>query len=118
MSIAEKIKAIPKEILQKNDELNAYLDSIAVSEFYAKICKEDGVSYEEAIRLCQEDPKYSMGLKMCSPAVITMLQLPGGKEKFASWLTPEELEIFNSPEMPKNFRALVKKEKKKQRAKA
>lgn len=100
MTIKEKILNIPQSILAKNDELNAYLDSIAVQEYYAKICKEDGVTYEEAIRLCETEPKYSMGLKMCSPAVITMLQLPGGKKKFASWLTPEELQIFCSPDMP------------------
>jgi len=100
MTIKEKILNIPQSILAKNDELNAYLDAIAVQEYYAKICKEDGVSYEEAIRLCETEPKYSMGLKMCSPAVITMLQLPGGKKKFASWLTPEELQIFCSPDMP------------------
>lgn len=100
MTIAEKIKAIPEGMLQKNDELNAYLDQIAISEYYAKICKEDNVTYEQALELCATDPKYSMGLKMCSPAVITMLQLPGGKKKFASWLTPEELEVFCGPEMP------------------
>ena len=99
-TLAEKIKAIPKGILDKNEELNAYLDQIAISEYYAKICKEDGVTYEEAVQLCIMEPKYSMGLKMCSPAVITMLQLPGGKKKFAEWLTPEELAIFCSPEMP------------------
>lgn len=99
-TITDKIRAIPQGIINKTDEINAYLDSIAVSEYYAKICKEDGVTYEEAVELCRTDPKYSMGLKMCSPAVITMLQLPGGKKKFASWLTPEELAIFCGPDMP------------------
>ena len=100
MGIKEKIMAMPEGIKNKNDEINAYFDAVAVQEYYAKICKEDGVTYEEAIRLCQTEPKYSMGLKMCSPAVMVMLTFPGGKKKFASWLTPEELEIFCGPEMP------------------
>ena len=84
----------------QNEEFNAYLDNVAVMEYYERICKEDGVTFEEAVKLCETEPKYSMGLKMASPAVITMLALPGGKKKFATWLTPEELEIFCGPEMP------------------
>ena len=33
-------------------------------------------------RLCQTEPKYSMGLKMCSPAVVMMLTMRGGVERF------------------------------------
>ena len=72
---------------------------------------------KEAVELCKTEPKYSMGLKMCSPAVVMMLQTKKGQEKFRSWLTPEELAIFDSPECPKNFRQMIKKEKKKQGAK-
>lgn len=100
MTVKDKILAIPKSVWKADEELNNYLDSIAVSEYYAKICKEDGVSFEEAIHLCETEPKYSMGLKMCSPAVVTMLQFSKGRQKFASWLTPEELKIFCGPEMP------------------
>ena len=101
----------------KVEEVNSILDNQAVMKYYETICKEDGVTFEEAIELCQTEPKYSMGLKMCSPAVIMMLRTKKGQEKFRTWLTPEELAIFDSPECPKNFREMIRKEKKKQKGK-
>ena len=112
MGIIQKTKELA---WTKVEEVNSYLDNQSVMKYYQKICEEDGVTFEEAIELCQTEPKYSMGLKMCSSAVIMMLRTKKGQEKFRTWLTPEELAIFDSPECPKNFREMIKKEKKKQK---
>lgn len=57
-----------------------------------------------------------MGLKMCSPAIIAMLTMRGGKDRFRRMLTDEERAIFDSEVDGKiNFRRAVKKEHKKQK---
>ena len=114
MEIFKKTKELAWD---KVEEVNATLDAQCVMKYYREICEEDGVTFEEAVELCQTEPKYSMGLKMCSPAVIMMLRTKKGQDKFRTWLTPEELAIFDSDECPKNFRQMIKKEKKKQGAK-
>lgn len=104
---------------ERVEELNRQLDDESVRRYIAKIMKEDGVSYEEAWRLVREEPKYSIGFKMCSPAVITMLTMRGGKARFRKMLTPEELEIFDTEVDGKiNFRQAVKREHKRQKKEA
>ena len=98
----------------KIEEWNRILDDESIKRYIAKIQKEDGVSYEEAWKLCQTEPKYSMGLKMCSPAIVIMLTKRGGVERFRKMLTPEELEIFDSEVKGKiDFRKAVRQQKKK-----
>lgn len=111
-----KIREIKGLAWDKIEEINQTLDNQVVMKYYGKIMEEDGVTFEEAVQLCQTEPKYSMGLKMASPAVVMMLQTKKGRKTFESWLTPEELAVWNSPECPKNFRQMIKKEKKKQGA--
>ena len=115
MGIIQKTKDLAWD---KVEEVNSILDNQAVMAYYRKICEEDGVTFEEAVQLCQTEPKYSMGLKMCSPAVIMMLRTKKGQDRFRTWLTPEELAIFDSDECPKNFRQMIRNEKKRQKAKA
>lgn len=99
----------------KIEELNALYDAEAQARFIRRIMEEDGVSYDEAWRLVREEPKYSMGWKMCSPAVVMMLKMPGGKEKFRKWLTPEELEIFDRDVAPMNLRKIYKDAKRREK---
>ena len=103
---------------EKVEQWNKILDDESVRRWIADIQKTDGVSYEEAWNLCLTDPKYSMGLKMCSPAIMMMLKMPGGVERFRKMLTPEELEIFDSEVNGKiNFRQAIRKEKRRQQKK-
>lgn len=95
---------------------NQRLDDEAVVRYIQKIMDEDKVSYEEAWRLCREEPKYSMGLKMCSPAIVLMLRSKKGQDRFREMLTPEELEVFDSEVAGKiNFKSAVKKEYRRQK---
>ncbi len=112
MGIIQKTKDLAWD---KVYEINDILDNQAVMKYYQKICEEDGVTFEEAVQLCQTEPKYSMGLKMCSPAVVMMLRTKKGQDTFRTWLTPEELVIFDSDECPKNFRQMIRNEKKRQK---
>lgn len=101
---------------ERIEEWNQKLDDESIKRYIAKIQKEDGVTYEEAWRLVREDPKYSMGFKMCSPAIVTMLTMRGGKARFRKMLTPEELKIFDEEVDGKiNFRSAVKHEMKRQK---
>jgi len=98
------------------EDYNQRLDDEAVVRYIQKIMDEDKVSYEEAWRLCREEPKYSMGLKMCSPAIVLMLRSKKGQDRFREMLTPEELEVFNSEVAGKiNFKSAVKKEYRRQK---
>lgn len=100
----------------KIEDYNQRLDDEAVVRYIQKIMDEDKVSYEEAWRLCREEPKYSMGLKMCSPAIILMLRSKRGQDRFREMLTPEELEVFDSEVAGKiNFKSAVKKEYRRQK---
>lgn len=120
MIVTGKMKAAMRELKaagwDKIEQWNQKLDDESIKRYIAKIMKEDGVTYEEAWELCKNDPKYSMGLKMCSPAVITMLTMRGGKARFRKMLTPEEAEIFDTEVDGKiNFRSAVKHEMKHQK---
>ena len=100
----------------KIEDYNQRLDDEAVVRYIQKIMDEDKVSYEEAWRLCREEPKYSMGLKMCSPAIVLMLRSKKGQDRFREMLTPEELEVFDSEVAGKiNIKSAVKKEFRRQK---
>ena len=100
----------------KIEDYNQRLDDEAVVRYIQKIMDEDKVSYEEAWRLCREEPKYSMGLKMCSPAIVLMLRSKKGQDRFREMLTPEELEVFDSEVAGTiNIKSAVKKEFRRQK---
>ena len=100
MIVSGKLKAAMRGLKaagwDRIEQWNQKLDDESVKRYIAKIMQEDGVTWEEAWKLCQTDPKYSMGLKMCSPAVIMMLTMRGGKARFRQMLTPEEAALFDS----------------------
>ena len=93
------------------------LTDAASRERYVKmIMREDKVDEAEAWRLIREDPKYSMGFKMCSPVIVTSLKTARGRAEFRQCLTPEELEIFDNEVDGKiNFRSAIKAEKRRQK---
>lgn len=115
---AERAKAgitgIKEEMWRKIEDANAILDMESVSRYYRMIAKDEGVTVSEAMDLCVTEPKYSLGLKMASPAVVMMLRSARGKKTFEGWLTPEEKEEWDKVK-DLNFRQLIKKEKKKQK---
>lgn len=111
-------KAMKDAGKDKIDDFGQLLDAESRSRFIAKICKEDGVDEAEAWRLIREEPKYSMGFKMCSPAVVMSLKSKRGKEKFREILTPDELRIFDEEVDGKiDFKSAIKNEFKLQKKK-
>lgn len=120
INVMTKLKELKKRITAKGwesiEDWNYVLDQESRSRYIQKIMKEDQVDYDEAWRLVREEPKYSMGYKMCSPAIVMMLKMRGGKETFRGMLTPEELEVFDSEVDGKvNFRKAIKTEFKRQK---
>lgn len=120
MIVSKKLLAYMRSLKdagwEQIEQWNAKLDDESIKRYIAKIQQEDGVTYDEAWRLVREEPKYSMGFKMCSPAVVMMLTMRGGKARFRKMLTPEEQEIFDSEVDGKiNFKSAVKHEMKHQR---
>lgn len=120
INVMTKLKELKKRITAKGwesiEDWNYVLDQESRSRYIQKIMKEDQVDYDEAWRLVREEPKYSMGYKMCSPAIVMMLKMRGGKETFRGMLTPEELEVFdNEVDGKVNFKKAIKTEFKRQK---
>lgn len=120
INIMTKLKELKKRITAKGwesiEDWNFVLDQESRSRYIQKIMKEDQVDYDEAWRLVREEPKYSMGYKMCSPAIVMMLRMRGGKETFRSMLTPEELQVFDEEVDGKiNLKRAIKTEFKRQK---
>lgn len=110
----------------KIEQYNSYLDAESLNRYYKKVMKWENCTYEEAIQLCNTNLTYRLGKKTCSPAIIEMLKIPDGSgiERFRRWLTPEEDELFMSPECPHTpeefsiiWKKRYKREKKKQKIK-
>lgn len=98
------------------DDFAGLLDAESRTRFIAKICKEDGVDEAEAWRLIREDPKYSMGFKMCSPFIVAKLSTKKGQKQFRDILTPEEQAIWDNEVIGHiDFKDAIRKEKKKQK---
>lgn len=121
INVMTKLKELKKKITAKGwesiEDWNYVLDQESRSRYIQKIMKEDQVDYDEAWRLVREEPKYSMGYKMCSPSIVMMLRMRGGKETFRSMLTPEELQVFDDEVDGKiNFKRAIKTEFKRQKA--
>ena len=120
MIISDKILAAMRACKSagwdKVEQWNQYLDDESVRRYIERIRKDDGVSYDEAWELCRTDPKYSLGLKMCSPSIVMKLTTRGGPEWFRKMLTDEEKALFDSEVVGKiNFRKVVKHEFKRQK---
>ena len=116
MGAREAMRRVRELGWDKIEEYNQRLDDETVMRYIKRIMEEDHVGYEEAWRLCREEPKYSMGLKMASPAIVMMLRSEKGRARFREMLTPEELEIFDKEVAGKiNFKSAVKKEYRRQK---
>lgn len=116
MGITDGFRALKRYGWDKIEEWNRILDDESIRRYIDKICKEDGVTPEEAWNLVQNEPKYSMGYKMCSPAIVMMLKSKKGQDRFREMLTPEELALFDEQVADKiNFRKAIKHELKVQK---
>jgi hypothetical protein len=116
MSLKEKIEKLEsgKEILEiklMNARMNA--EAQALMQFYGKIAKEDGVTVEEAIEMCDTIPQYSLGRKLQIYMVRSSMDLRHKKEhlrEFMANLTPEEREIYERDVKNMNLGKMVKEE--------
>lgn len=114
LRMREKMRGIKKAASDKVDDYKIRLDSECQMKYLKKIQKEDRVSYEEAVRLTQEDPKYSLGWKLCSPDAVADMMTESGRRRIKRTLTPEELEIFERDVEPMGLTKIVTGEIKRQ----
>lgn len=96
-------------------EINDQLDGMARAQFLSAVAKDEGVDMEEAMRMCMEVPKYSLGYKMASPAMLRMASSKKYVDAFKATLTPEELEIFENEVQPMGLKGLMKDEMRRKR---
>ena len=114
LRMREKMRGIRKATSDKVDDYKLRLDYECQLKYLKKIQKEDGVSYEEAVRLTQEDPKYSLGWKLCSPDAVADMMTESGRRRIKRTLTPEELEIFERDVEPMGLKRIITGEIKRQ----
>lgn len=103
------------------DDFTGLLDNESKRRYICKICEEDAVDEAEAWRLVREDPKYSLGMKLCSPIVIAEMSTRKGQSKFRDMLTTEERRIWDEEvvghiNIKKAIKDEVRKQKKKMRS--
>ena len=75
--------------------------------------KEDGVGIEEACRLCREDPKYSLGVKLQKYMIRSTTDIRHirmHKRELMDSLSDEELKIYNEEVKDMNMKKMVKDE--------
>ena len=73
-------------------------ESAAIAQFYEKVAKEDGISYDEAVFLCQTEPKYMLGLKMqryMIRAVADPRHANKHRDEMLATLSPEEMKLYD-----------------------
>lgn len=108
-------KEMKQGIGEKAVEINDILGNQAKMDFVRKVAEDEGVSIESALDMCANVPKYSLGMKMASPADLMMAASKKYVDAFKRGLTPEELEIFEKEVEPMGLAKLVKEEKRRQR---
>lgn len=106
---------ISEAMWDKITDINAMMDAQAQARYIEMIRKDEGITFDEAIILIDKTPKYSLGMKMCSPAVMIMLTKSKGRQKFREWLTPEELVIFDGEVATMNLKGMMRREMKRQK---
>lgn len=102
-------------VVEKLREIGYTIDAQVRAQFIPEIMRIDGVSQEEAFRLVAEDPKYSLGWKLCGCPIIKIATSKKSAEKFREILTPEEDEIFVNEVLKLNLAKMITKEERKQR---
>lgn len=110
-----KLRNIKNGIEDKVWEVNDRLDSQCRAQFVSQVAEDEGVTMAEAFTMCETVPKYSLGMKMCSPAIMLWIRKKKGSEKFKTMLTPEELKIYEEEVEPMNLAFMMKSEFKSQK---
>lgn len=89
----------------------------AIYDLQVKMAAEDGVSLEEMMRMCIEEPKYSLAVKLQRYMVDSSLQptkMKKLKKEFIESLTPEERKIYDEEVVGMDMHGMVKKAVKEQ----
>ena len=55
---------IKERITNFTEDKRIQAEGMAVNEFYNKVMKEDGLTWEETLEICRTEPKYSLGVKL------------------------------------------------------
>lgn len=92
------ISNIKAGIREKMDFINGTMVSYNIQRYYQDLANEKGISYHEAVELCETDPEASLGLKLADPENMFKCTTKKGMERFKATLTPEELAIFSEDE--------------------
>lgn len=123
MAIFEKISdgghGIKQSLDDKIYQARSAAEFQALHKFYMNICKEDGVTYDEAKALCDTDPKYSLGRKMQIYMIRASLDprhMKQHKREMLALLSDEERKIYDEEVVPLKMGKMVKDEVKRQYA--
>lgn len=116
MTFRDKIRQSKEGFNDRLEDARAQARMSAINQFYQKVMKEDGITYEECLELCKTDPKYSLGVKLQIYMVDAALDVRHKKKHLKylqQSLTPEEKEIYENEVVPMKMgniiRAAVKK---------
>ena len=108
MSIRDKIREGKERASNFYGTVNDSTTFYNLQRYYRLVMAEKNCTYEEAVKLCETDPEFSLGLKLADPANVLMCCRKKGKEKFRNTLTDEEREIFDK-DKNKNFLRQIRK---------
>lgn len=121
-TMKERIKgalAVPKE---KALEVSDQMDAQTQMRYIQKVADDEGWTFEEAIRKCcgsdeEKDPKYSMGYKMASPAMLIFIKSKKSNSDYFKehYLNDKERAIYEAEVENMNLRDMWKKEERKQK---
>lgn len=121
-TLVQRIKATFSDAKMSLDDkiynIRSMAEAQAVSQFYSKIMEEDDVTWDEAIWMCNNDPKYSLGRKLQIYMVRMSFDprhMKQHKKEMLSLLTSEEMEIYQNEVQGMNIGKMVKEEFKRQR---
>ena len=102
---------IKKQVGEKIEDFRYRAESMAVVQFYQKVAKEDNISYNDAVYLCQHEPKYTLGVKIqiyMVDAAIDVLHKKKYLKILMDSLTPEEKKIYDEEVAGLNLTKMVK----------
>ena len=119
-TVVEKVGAVKDAVWEKVEDVNFNLDSQEQMMFVKKIAEDEGCSFEAALEMCTPhtptwQPKYSLGYKMASPAIMASLTVERGKRAFRERLEPQELILFDNDIRNMKLGELLSEEYKRQK---
>ena len=114
------VKKVKDAVWEKVEDVNYNLDSKEQMMFVQKVADDEKVSFATALEMCTPHtpnwkPKYSLGYKMASPAIMVSLSFDKGKRAFKTELLPEELALYESEVEQMKIRELLSEEWKAQK---